>query len=908
MTRLSNLFWLLAPVLGLGCLTSLAREYEGSRENSILLNGPWEFVFGDGTEQAETAAGQRKIQWQQVTLPGPFMRWNQEVANRTKYVWARRNFRVTAAQAECLAVLRWNRIGSGAAAFINGRKVGENEPTGPFRVLVPEGILKAGGNQIVLKIRGAAAVRRSRSGNALIPAGFGVGMPEVTDDVWIDFADRAYMKWVLAIPNLAGSRVKIRVTPTGIRRLDDLKILADVKPWPRGKVLGTGEASARLVPDSDPLGGEHFFVEVPMPGFQPWTHEKCPLYTARVKLTRKGRILDELTFRFGMREIGVKNRNYQLNGKNLWLRGSNLVFEWNWGDVVRGKEKDYLVTEAREMSMNSFRTHTQPPPRLWCDICDEHGTMILAEFPVLYNYADYKFTAEEYEIWHHNVLTDSAGWMARLWNHPSVIMWVLSNESRGDNAWEEGPFQDFVNTLDPTRPTMRTGTTGTKENYDVHPCGNVTETDEGHLQPQIPSWFEGAGRRTTTASEYMNDFGHPRTQWTGVDDRGANDLAIAQIGAEHTEAMRRARLDGILPYMYAGWTRTRLAARVKETGKGSATWKGGYAAPQSAAWHSSLSPVLASLDLFDPDYRTGQQVTTDLHLINDSWHGANIHVDLLLTGECPEYIPEAKCFDKPVSKWSFDFSLKADSIDEVPVIWRLPDEEGCYWLTARTTGVPGRPVLSQRFVRAIYPLKIAKDVRRRVFVVLGSEHAAEAFFKLHGLLTSPSPGTLVPDKHVVVIWDASRLSSAEKRRAKVLDGFLRAGGKVVVLSTRSWDWPELCNVKISHDPRFSRVFPCKDLKGSLLEGIDPRWLIRWNGLPGTVAFGAIEGESMTRAEKILWAREPKTTVMAAVPAASGGGHIVFSQLELQGRVDRSKPNYDPAAERILLNLLGLGSF
>jgi hypothetical protein len=57
----------------------------------------------------------------------------------------------------------------------------------------------------VLKIRGAAGVRKSRSGNALIPAGFGVGLPEVTDDVWIDFAQKAYMKWVLAIPDLANS-------------------------------------------------------------------------------------------------------------------------------------------------------------------------------------------------------------------------------------------------------------------------------------------------------------------------------------------------------------------------------------------------------------------------------------------------------------------------------------------------------------------------------------------------------------------------------------------------------------------------------------------------------------------------------------------------------------------------------
>jgi hypothetical protein len=889
-------------VLGMGCLPSFAREYEGARANTVLLNGAWEFAPGDGTEGAESEAEEGRIRWQPVTLPGPFMRENQEAAKQTKFVWARRSFNVTPVQAHGLAVLRWNRIASGAAAFINGQKVGENEPTGPFQVIVPAGVLRPGENQIVLKIRGAAGVRRSRSGNALIPAGFGVGMPEVTDDVWIDFADKAYMKWVLALPDLAGSRVKIRVTPTGLERVDDLEIGAQVKPWPDGKIMGEGHAPARLVASPDPLGGEHFFVEVPMPGFQPWTYENCPLYVAQVKLTRQGRVLDEVTFRFGMREIGVKNRRYQLNGRNLWLRGSNLVFEWNWGGIIRGKEKDYLVTEAREMSMNSFRTHTQPPPRLWCDICDEHGTMILAEFPVLYNYADYRFTAEEYEVWHRNVLTDAAGWMARLWNHPAVIMWALSNESRVDDAWEEGPFQDFVNALDPTRPTVRTGTR-TKENYDFHPCGNVTETDEGHLQPSIRSWFDAAGERTTTVTEYMNDFGHPRTQWTGVDDQGANHLAVAQIGAEHTEAMRRARLDGIWPYMYAGWTRTRLAARVKETGKGSPVWKAGYAAPESAAWHSALSPVLASLDLFDPNYLTGQDVTTDLHLINDSWHDAEIHVDLLLTKDCPEFIPEAKCFDKPVRRWSFDFALGADSIKKVPVTWKLPDEEGSYWLTARTTGVAGRPVLSQRFVRAIAPPTVSEEAKRREFVVLGGDHAAQTFFRSHGFLTSASVGVLAPDKHLVVIWDASRLSPEEKRQTEALDGFLRAGGKMVVLSTRSWDWPELCDVKISHDPRFSRVFPHKDLKGSPLDGVNPEWLIRWNGLPGTVAFGAIGGDAVARADRILWAREPKTTVLAVVPAASGEGRIVFAQLDLKGRLDRSKPDYDPVAERILLHLL-----
>ena len=49
---------------------------------------------------------------------------------------------MTPTQAQGLAVLRWNRIACGAVAFINGQKVGENEPTGPFQVIVPPGVLR----------------------------------------------------------------------------------------------------------------------------------------------------------------------------------------------------------------------------------------------------------------------------------------------------------------------------------------------------------------------------------------------------------------------------------------------------------------------------------------------------------------------------------------------------------------------------------------------------------------------------------------------------------------------------------------------------------------------------------------------------------------------------------------------
>ncbi len=80
-------------------------------------------------------------------------------------------------------------------------------------------------------------------------------------------------------------------------------------------------------------------------------------------------------------------------------------------------------------------------------------------------------------------------------------------------------------------------------------------------------------------------------------------------------------------------------------------------------------------------------------------------------------------------------------------------------------------------------------------------------------------------------------------------------------------------------------------------------VLRWNGLPGTVAVGAVEGPALAPAQKIPWARERTTVVAAAVPAAQGTGTILFVQLAPQNHVNAAEPRYDPVAE-VLCNILG----
>jgi hypothetical protein len=311
--------------------------------------------------------------------------------------------------------------------------------------------------------------------------------------------------------------------------------------------------------------------------------------------------------------------------------------------------------------------------------------------------------------------------------------------------------------------------------------------------------------------------------------------------------------------------------------------------------------VLASLDLFDPSYRVREEVTTPLHLINDSWHDARIHVDLLLTRECPDFVPEAPCLDAPVAKWSFDFDVPADSARPTPVEWRLPDAEGSYWLTARSTGLAGRPVLSQRFVRALAPSGKRKAA---TVVLLGGDAAADRFFRKHGIGTSGVPAELLPDRHVVLIWNAWALTPAAKGLAGRLRTFAGKGGRVAVLAVPKWEWPALCDLKVSGIGG-SRAFVHEGATHPMLDGIEPRWLQRWNGLPGTVAVAGIAGPAVQAGRPILWLREPGNTVVAEV--AAGKGRILFSQLDVQQRVDPASHRFDPVAERILLNLVESGA-
>ncbi len=887
---------------------------------AVLLSGEWvRLAEHEDKEVWKPEVADGLGPWEEVRLPGALLTSEAPgTLAECRFVWARRTFTLTEAQARRDMALKWGTVRHGLTAWLNGEKLGVHVPAGPGSFLVPRGLAKAGANELLLKVPGWAGVIRNEAGWPLIPTGSisPGGPPGVMDDVWIDFYDGVCLKHVLAVPDLDDNSVTFRIRLEGVEMPAECEVAATVRPWKSGTVSGEQTKSVKHAE------GE-CSITVPVRDAKPWTPEAPNLYAADFEIRRGREIRDSVSIRFGMRELGIVGGHYRLNGRPIRFRGSNLVHEWGWGwNLMHGKSLDflrtrdeakkYLVDEARSMNLNCFRTHTRPPVTQWADIGDEHGTMFFAELPVLYNYRDYGFTEDDYKTWHENCLLDATGWVTKLWNHPSIVMWVTSNESNRDTEWESGPYRQHVRELDPTRHAFRSGgESDLDEIMDIHTCDNMCSWAEGRIAGHIRPFVETRGGRPLGNSEYMNWLGSRSgilTRLLGREDHPYAQFVQADFCMEHTELMRRFRFDLLLPYMYAGWTRARNLAG------GRKLWRDDFPTPMAAALYSCMAPVALSVDLFDRNYAAGEEVAVPLHLVNEFERDVSADIDVYVTPHNPLFTESRTAIESAVSHLTLhDVEFKADDVCRTEFRFRVPEEEGVYHILLvlkRENVAPN--VVSQREIRAIDPDVSQKGLVKKRLLVLGADDVAEKWLSRRGVdfATGLEAGAAGAD--AVLVWDFGKLSDAERAAAQMIRQHAKEGGRVVVLDegeagprardqrVRTLNWEGLLDLKVGWE-HHSRAHPYPGVSHRLFADMMPEYFWRWNGVPGAVGSSCLEGPLPEKTRGILWIGKPERPIV--VETEVGEGSILVSLLHLKGRVLKEQAAYDPVAERVLLNVL-----
>ena len=178
-----------------------------------------------------------------------------------------------------------------------------------------------------------------------------------------------------------------------------------------------------------------------------WTAETPYLYTLRTTLTRKGKVLQVFSHKFGFRELTIDGNVLKLNGQPVKLRG--VTCHSTDPRTVKVVGDDLTLKDMRLMkqaSVNYIRTSHYPREPRFYELADSLGFYVISEVP--FGFGDKNLSKPEF----YPVLQQRAqATIRRDKNHASILVWSLGNENPLTDICIR--LGDYVKAqLDPTRP------------------------------------------------------------------------------------------------------------------------------------------------------------------------------------------------------------------------------------------------------------------------------------------------------------------------------------------------------------------------------------------------------------------------------------------------------------------------
>ena len=153
-----------------------------------------------------------------------------------------------------------------------------------------------------------------------------------------------------------------------------------------------------------------------------WHGRKDPyLYTAKALLVTDSNVLDSVTARFGCRSFTIDPENgFILNGEEYPLRGvSRHQDRWGIGNALLPEHHKEDMDLICEVGATTIRLAHYQHDQYFYDLCDERGMVIWAEIPYISSHMP---TGRE------NTISQMKELIVQNYNHPSIVVWGLSNE------------------------------------------------------------------------------------------------------------------------------------------------------------------------------------------------------------------------------------------------------------------------------------------------------------------------------------------------------------------------------------------------------------------------------------------------------------------------------------------------
>ncbi len=459
---------------------------------TLDLTGLWRCqpdVCQEGERERYYAADCDVRLWREVSMPAGFDRIAPGMESYEGVCWYRRSFEVPESWRDKLVVVRFEGVNYHARAWVNGEPAGEHAD-GFLRFDLPIGGLLRYGAENVLAVR---VDNERRQGE--VP-----GMERgwrtyggILREVLLIATDRLRIEEprIVGEPAEQGGKLSLQVRLVNGRDEEAEAELAVVIADSDGHGLARHSCGAAAL-----SAGAHAVVqaELRVDGIRPWSPDDPALYTARLTLRAGGEVVDELDVRFGSRRIEATDEGLLLNGEPIFLTGFNRHEDSPRTGMCTDLETARRdLEEMKDAGCNFVRLCHYPHHPKEPDLCDELGLLAMAEIPV-YWWKGLEEGEENCALKLQAARRQLTKMIRRDWNHPSLIFWSVSNETREDLpevAEGNAELVRLAKELDPTRLAVHVSS-----HWGEHPHFECDDVVCVNAYPSWPTWgSSGEGRR-----------------------------------------------------------------------------------------------------------------------------------------------------------------------------------------------------------------------------------------------------------------------------------------------------------------------------------------------------------------------------------------------------------------------------
>lgn len=473
------------------------------RKSWVNLNGLWDYAITD-----RQLVGIPKNWDGKILVPFPIesaLSGVRKPVEAHQYLWYRRIFVAPKLAGGSRLLIHFGAVDWEAVVFVNGKEVGKHRGGYDLFTFDITEFVKPGENELLVRVwdptedgvqaRGKQMRKAMRepSGIMYTPCS------GIWQTVWLEVVPESFIERLRVVPNVDESSVI--VTAFVANRKPNMSVEVVVKD----AIIATSNEPeldfSRAATVAKAKGNPNEAVKVELKQPKLWTPDAPFLYGLQVRLLAGKEEVDAVQSYFGMRKVSLGKDE---KGFVRILLNGNFIFQV--GPLDQGFFPDGIYTaptdEAlrfdvevmKRLGFNAVRKHVKREPQRWYYWCDRLGLLVWQDMPsssvgrnATGNRDGFPISpecAEQFE-------RELCAMVEQLFNHPSIIMWIVFNESWGQ--YDTARLVEMVKKLDHTR--LVSGASG----WHVYP--GVGDVIDIHSYPS-PASPQPDGKRALVLGEF----------------------------------------------------------------------------------------------------------------------------------------------------------------------------------------------------------------------------------------------------------------------------------------------------------------------------------------------------------------------------------------------------------------------